>query len=460
MSVTHDCDKFLVEVLDSIKLFAASCLPSPSISKIQTKKSSIFRWNEDVQPFKDNAMFWHSIWLSAGRPINTVLHQIMKKTGNVYHYQIRKNRRIAECIRKNTILDACINDKGDIFKEIRKLRKPAPAVSSMIDGVTNNLETHFANVYEKLYNSIDDKDNLTTVLQHLNTKIDCESVTKVEQITPILDKEAISKLKNDKVDPLYHFNSDCIKNAPLILCELLAKLFKIYLIRGHISSVIMVSTVIPLIKDKLGDISSSNNYRSIALSSLVLKMFDWIILLLHGDKLGTDELQLGYQQKTSTNMCTWLAIETIDYFLRNGSEVFVGIMDMTKAFDNVKQSVLFWKLVDKGIPAIYLRLLLNIYTKQRANVSWNSTLSYTFPIGNGVKQGGVLSPHFCCIYTNDLFTVLRRKNPACWVEGKFVGILGYADDLLPLSPSLDDLQEMVESCGEYARSLLVRMSIG
>ena len=61
-------------------------------------------------------------------------------------------------------------------------------------------------------------------------------------------------------------------------------------------------------------------------------------------------------------MCTWLAIETIDYFLRNGSEMFVGIMDMTKAFGNVKQSGLFWKLVDKGIPAIYLRLLLNVYT--------------------------------------------------------------------------------------------------
>ena len=101
---------------------------------------------------------------------------------------------MAECIRKNTILDACINDKGDIFKEIRKLRKTAPTVSSMIDGVANNLETHFADVYEKPYNSIDDKENLTTVLQHLDTKIDCESVTKVEQITPILVKEAISKL--------------------------------------------------------------------------------------------------------------------------------------------------------------------------------------------------------------------------------------------------------------------------
>ena len=126
-------------------------------------------------------------------------------------------------------------------------------------------------------------------------------------------------------DPLYHFNSDCMKNASPILSEHLAKLFRMYMTHGHLSSVILVSTIIPLIKDKLGDISSSNNYRSVALSSLLLKIFDWIILLLHGDKLSTDELQFGYQQNTSTNMCTWFAIETIDYFLRNGSEVFVGV---------------------------------------------------------------------------------------------------------------------------------------
>ena len=100
---------------------------------------------------------------------------------------------MAECIKKNAILDACINDKGDIFKEVREMRKTAPTVSSMIDGVT--IETHFANVYEKLYNSIDDKEKLMRVLQPLNTKINSGSFIEVEKITPTLIKEAISKLK-------------------------------------------------------------------------------------------------------------------------------------------------------------------------------------------------------------------------------------------------------------------------
>ena len=88
--------------------------------------------------------------------------------------------------------------------------------------------------------------------------------------------------------------------------------------------------LIPLVNDKLGDITSSNNYRSIALSSIILKIFDWVIFLLYDDGLKTDELQFGFQEKTSTNMCSWMVLETIDHFTNNGSEIFICVMDMKK----------------------------------------------------------------------------------------------------------------------------------
>ena len=72
----------------------------------------------------------------------------------------------------------------------------------------------------------------------------------------------------------------------------------------------MISVLIPIIKDKLGEITSSDNYRSIALSSLILKVFDYVIPLLHAHKLTTGELQFGYQKNISTSTCTWLAVET------------------------------------------------------------------------------------------------------------------------------------------------------
>ena len=101
---------------------------------------------------------------------------------------------------------------------------------------------------------------------------------------------------------------------------------------------LLLATLVPLLKDKLGDICDSSNYRSIAISSLILKVFDWVIILLYGDKLNLDQLQFSYQLNISTNMCTWMAIETIDFFTRNGSEVYVCTIDMSKAFDWVKHS--------------------------------------------------------------------------------------------------------------------------
>ena len=112
----------------------------------------------------------------------------------------------------------------------------------------------------------------------------------------------------------------------------------------------------PLIKDKLGCINTSKNYRSIAISSLILKLLDWIIILLFGDKLGLHDLQFAYQPGISGNMCTYAVLETVDYFLRNGSEVFMCTMDMTKAFDMTKHSLLFSKMVQAGLSAIFVRL--------------------------------------------------------------------------------------------------------
>ena len=50
--------------------------------------------------------------------------------------------------------------------------------------------------------------------------------------------------------------------------------------------------------------------------------------------------------------------------MRNGSNIFACPMEMSKAFDLVKQSILFKKLWHKGLPVIFIQLLLFIYMEQ------------------------------------------------------------------------------------------------
>ena len=62
---------------------------------------------------------------------------------------------------------------------INEVRKAPPSASSVIDGVSRNIENQFARVYERLYNSIDDHDNLMEVFQHLNERINYSSMIDV-----------------------------------------------------------------------------------------------------------------------------------------------------------------------------------------------------------------------------------------------------------------------------------------
>ena len=90
-----------------------------------------------------------------------------------------------------------------------------------------------------------------------------------------------------------------------------------------------------------------------------------------------------------------------------------------------------------------------MYGTQCANVKWNGSQSENFQIKNGVKQGAVLSAILFCIYINNLFTVLRKNRSGCWIRDQFCGVLGYADDIMLISPSLEGLQDMINDCANY-----------
>jgi len=63
-----------------------------------------------------------------------------------------------------------------------------------------------------------------------------------------------------------------------------------------------------------------------------------------------------------------------------------------------------------------------------------------------VRQGGVLSPVLFTVYVNYVIMALSASGYGCCFHGMFVGCFMYADDLLLLSPSLCDLQLMIDLC--------------
>ena len=361
-------------------------------------------------------------------------------------------------IRRNKLLDACLNGNGDLFDEIKKLRKSEPVIASSMDGKKVNIEEHFKGIYEDLYNSVDDKENINNFLSDLNKGINNSHIHDIKKVTPTVVKEAAKQLENGKSDPVHTFSSDCLKNAPDSFYHKLSIVIRSFLVHGHVTLYLLLATLVPIVKNKLASINTSKNYRSIAISSLILKLIDWIIISLFGRKLGLDDLQFAYQEGSSTTMCTWAVVETIGYFLRNGSEIFTCQTDMTKAFDLIQHSLLFQKLLQEGLSKVFLRLIVFIYTFQYANVRWNGIVSSIFSLCNGVRQGAILSGILYCFYVNNLFKLLRKNSSGCWVKSNFHGMFGYSDDNWVIAPSFSALKEMMETIEDYCKGHNLKFS--
>ena len=65
---------------------------------------------------------------------------------------------------------------------------------------------------------------------------------------------------------------------------------------------------------------------------------------------------------------------------------------------------------------------MEMYENQIANVKWNGSLSYTFAMKNGVKQGAVLSAVLYWVYMDELFKILRKKRTGCWINSNYIEI--------------------------------------
>ena len=266
-------DIFGAEVLCSVQEAAESTLPTPKATPKDKHSKSLACW-EEVREFKETANFWFKVWMSAGRPLNTELHKVMKRTRNVFHFVLRKCKKTEENMKKSKLLNACLSDGGDIFKEIKEMRRTKPVVATAIDGEKANIAEHFGNIYSTLYNSAEDEEEMRRVKEKVENAVKEESLEDVKRITPEVVKKAAEKLKSGKSDPCFTYSSDCFKNGSETLFLRLSELLQGFMTHGHVTQGLLISTLVPIVKDPLASITISKNYRSVCLASLTVKLLD------------------------------------------------------------------------------------------------------------------------------------------------------------------------------------------
>ena len=164
-----------MEVLEAIENAAKESLPTVGGKGASRSRpvSKVPGWNEFVQPYNEESKFWHSVWVSSGKPPDGQLLHLMRQSKHQYKYALRKIQRASKNIQNdnfvNGILKGCVN----IFEEVKKYRGKVKKCSSTIDGEVgaNNIANHFAGIYKKLYNQDQLGDKITNLKAELDQKI-------------------------------------------------------------------------------------------------------------------------------------------------------------------------------------------------------------------------------------------------------------------------------------------------
>ena len=457
----ENIETYTIEVLEAIETATENTLPKSVLAgtKVSGKKRTP-GWSEFVKPYLEESKFWNSLWESAGKPSGGDLFNAKKQSKQQYKYAVRRLKRAGESIQNNKFVDNIVKGGTNIYDEIKKFRGSGKSCSSRVDDEvgSSNIADHFAGIYSELYNKVDYGPDLDILGSNIEKRVGQQCMDIVYRINERVVEQALKQMKGNKSDEMFEFQSHCFIHGPPELVTHLTYLLRSFVSHGVVPHFVLLCTLLPLVKDNLGDSTSSDNYRAIASGSLLLKLLDLVILLLEGNKLQCDSLQFGFQPNSGTTMCSWTASAVIDFYNRGGTVVYGAAMDLSKAFDMVDWIELFKTLENRGVDPIFLRVLLYIYRYQGCNVKWNNSYSYRFPVRNGVRQGAVSSPLLFSVYINDLFYLLRNSGFGCQLGGLYVGCLGYADDLLLLSASRSGLQCMVSIAEKFMKKKNLKFS--
>ena len=88
---------------------------------------------------------------------------------------------------------------------------------------------------------------------------------------------------------------------------------------GAVPEEMRLSTASPIPKNTRKSLKNSENYRAIALSSVIGKLLDKAIISKCHQLSHTSPLQLGFKARHSTTHCGFVVRETIEYYYTSPS---------------------------------------------------------------------------------------------------------------------------------------------
>ena len=114
--------------------------------------------------------------------------------------------------------------------------------------------------------------------------------------------DAINKLKKDKSPGRDNITGEHIQYSHPKLSVMLTLMFNSMIQHRYVPEAFMDILILPTVKDTKEDLGDSDNYRPIALTSVISKIFELVILERYRSILDTSPHQFGFKAKHRTEL--------------------------------------------------------------------------------------------------------------------------------------------------------------
>ena len=160
---------------------------------------------------------------------------------------------------------------------------------------------------------------------------------------------------------------------------------------------------------KKGNLSLPSNYRGIQMLAALSALYDRIISIRLRKWSGVNNivnsLQSAFQKGKSTIHQIFTIRIIIEIAKRTDTTIYIGFLDLAKAFDKVSRLLLLKNLIEHGIGNCMLQTLKRIYLHTTCIIGNASQASDEFRTTSGIQQGTASSVLLFIFFMDGLITI-------------------------------------------------------
>ena len=314
-----------------------------------------FWWNEELSILKKDAVETNKIWRAADKPRSGLIFNNRQRSRMQYRKRLRECEQQSTLSYTNDLHEALLRKNGVSFWKCWRAKFECSSkcveVDNCVDSdvVVDKFASHFSAAYTP--NGVVKADKILENYSRIRVGYCGLPMTNGQVIDTELVSSVISRLQGGKAPDIAGLTSEHLVYSHPSVSVVLCKLFKLIMQRRHVPVGFRLSYIVPIpkIKDTRTKSMSCNDFRGIAISPIVSKVFEHCVLDKFRTCFSSSESQFGFKKGLGCRNAIHKARTIVDKIIAGGNTVSICAIDLTKAFDKVNHSNLFMKLMKRRI---------------------------------------------------------------------------------------------------------------